>query len=76
MDNPKKDCRLVFTNKKIYDFPSTKLPEALKWAGGRKDIWAIETPFCTLQIVPQDGYEFVRDEMLNSTEVDAEPDDL
>ena len=72
-----KDCEIVFANKQTYKFNSKDLAVALKETQG-KNIFAINTPWCVLQLFDRDHFEHLMEFMFEDHTVvpDSAQEDL
>lgn len=53
-----KDCKIIFCDKKTYDFNSNDLAKALAWCKDKR-VYAIKTPWCILTLMSEEEFENV-----------------
>lgn len=53
-----KDCKIIFCDKKEYEFSSADLAKALAFCQGKR-VWAIKTPWCVLSLMDEEEFDNV-----------------
>lgn len=72
-----KDCKIVFLDKKVYEFNSEDMVKALKFAHENKSkVWAVNTPWGVFQPMSPEEFENVFTCVMSGPADEPTPEDL
>lgn len=72
-----KDCKIVFLDKKVYEFNSEDMVKALKFADENKSkVWAINTPWGVFQPMSPEEFENIFAAVMTGPCDEPTPEDL